>query len=214
VNDHTHHSVTAPEPAATRAVGAGPGIIRVWDPFVRVFHWTLATTLILNYFVIDDGRTLHNALGYLSLGLIALRVVWGFVSPSRYARFANFVSRPRTFFAHTHDFLRRRDERHLGHNPAGGAMIIALLTLMTLVGVTGWMQTDWFWGVEWVQDAHAILSTITVAFVAMHVAGVLYQSWNHGENLILAMIWGYKRGPDSLNVGAAEKRHPPAQADQ
>ena len=67
--------------------------LRVWDPFVRVFHWSLVSCVILNFFVVDDGETLHQFVGYTASGLVVARLVWGFVG-SEYARFANFFPTP------------------------------------------------------------------------------------------------------------------------
>ena len=68
---------------------------RVWDPLVRVFHWSLVACVLLNLFVVDDGEKLHQWLGYAAAALVAVRVVWGFVGP-RHARFADFFPTPRS----------------------------------------------------------------------------------------------------------------------
>jgi cytochrome b len=173
---------------------SGPATTAVWDPFVRLCHWSLAAIFLLDHFVTDEGRAIHNWLGYVAMGLIAMRVVWGFVSSNPRARFSDFVPSPRAFLAHMRDMARSRDHRHIGHNPAGGAMMVILLGLMAGLGLTGWMQTtDAYWGVEWVQDTHAWLSQIVLWLVLAHVAGALYQSWRFRENLVLAMFTGRKR---------------------
>ena len=93
--------------------------------------------------------------------------------------------------------LARREPRYLGHNPLGGWMIVALLLMVGLVGASGWLYTtDRFWGVAWVEELHEQLSNLLLILVALHVAGVLYASYRHRENLIAAMIHGRKREHD------------------
>jgi cytochrome b len=83
--------------------------------------------------------------------------------------------------------------RHLGHNPAGGVMVIALLVSITAIMATGVMMTsDAFWGVEWVEDAHEVFVNLTLLLILLHVAGVVFASIEHGENLVRAMITGRK----------------------
>src|SRR5512140_848312 len=114
-------------------IGAGgvtpPATIKVWDPLVRVFHWSLATLFLTAYLTGEDAGQMHIAAGYAIAGLIALRIVWGFVGP-RHARFSNFVRPPQEVLAYLRDVAQLRAPRYLGHNPAGSAMIIALLVML------------------------------------------------------------------------------------
>ena len=93
--------------------------VRVWDPLVRIFHWSLATFFAVAFVTEDDLLALHVWAGYAVFGLIALRLVWGFIGP-RHARWADFVKEPREILAYLKDALRFRAARPLGHNPAGG----------------------------------------------------------------------------------------------
>ena len=166
---------------------------RVWDPVVRIFHWTLVLAFF-GAFTLDRPRSLHETLGYVAAGAVAVRLVWGFVG-TRYARFADFVPGPRGFLAYVRDLRQGRERRYLGHNPAGGAMVAALLVMVAALGVTGWMMTfDRFWGVSWLQDLHAAVANVAVGLVALHIGGVVWESRRHGENLVLAMFTGKKRG--------------------
>ena len=89
-----------------------------------------------------------------------------------------------------------RAPRYLGHNPAGGAMVIALLATLMVICLSGvMMTTDAFWGVKWVDSLHAGASTVALALVGLHVGGVIFASIEHGENLARAMITGWKRAP-------------------
>lgn len=167
--------------------------VRVWDPAVRVFHWSLAGVFFAAYLLGDDGGAWHQAFGYAALGLVAFRVVWGFTG-SQYARFANFVPSPSRFLGYARAMLARREPRHLGHNPAGAVMIIALLSGIAVTSITGWMMTtDALWGVAWVEEAHEWTANVTLGLVGLHVAGVIYASWRHRENLVRAMFTGRKR---------------------
>jgi cytochrome b len=86
-----------------------------------------------------------------------------------------------------------RAPRHLGHNPAGGAMIVALLGLLIIVSISGWLsQTDAYFGVPWVDHLHHISAYLLLGLIGLHVVGVIISSWLHRENLVLAMITGRK----------------------
>jgi cytochrome b len=170
-----------------------PAMVKVWDPFIRVFHWSLATLFLVAYLTGDQVEKVHIAAGYAIAGLIALRMVWGVVGP-HHARFASFVRPPREVFAYLRDIGLLSAPRYLGHNPAGGAMIVALL--VTLIGtcITGYMMTtDAFWGSQWVEDTHKYLANFTLGLVAVHVIGVLLASFEHRENLLKSMLTGKKR---------------------
>jgi cytochrome b len=166
---------------------------------VRLLHWGLAGSVMIA-FVAEGGERLHEWLGYLALGLVALRILWGLVGP-RPARFSSFVRPPAEVAAYLAAMAARRAPRHLGHNPAGGAMIVALLAGVVLVVGSGWlMVTDRFWGVAWVEEVHEVSGNLLIALAAVHVAGVIVSSLEHGENLVLAMITGRKRaaGPGEV----------------
>jgi cytochrome b len=165
----------------------------VWDPFVRLFHWSLAALFLVAYATGDELERVHIATGYAIAALVAARIVWGFVGP-RHARFRSFVRPPREVFAYLRDVVRLRARRALGHNPAGGAMIIALLAMLTGTCVTGYMMTtDAYWGASWVEEVHETFANLTMGLVVVHVIGVLIASFEHRENLAKAMITGRKR---------------------
>jgi cytochrome b len=182
-----------PPATATSLRDAAPRTERVWDPFVRAFHWSLVGLFIVAFVTGDEVEWLHFVAGYAIAALVALRVAWGFVGP-RHARFRDFVRPPREVLAYLRDAVRLRAPRHLGHNPAGGAMVVAMLALLTGISVTGFMMTTVaFWGTQWVEDLHEGLVNAMLILIAVHVAGVLLSSFEHGENLIRAMLTGRKR---------------------
>lgn len=170
-----------------------PATVKVWDRFVRVFHWSLAGLFFVAYATGDEIERVHVAAGYAIAALLAARLVWGFVGP-RHARFADFVRSPRAVLAYLRDLARLRAPRHLGHNPAGAVMVLALMTALAATAATGFMMTtDAFWGVEWVEDVHEILANATLALVFLHVLGVIFASFEQRENLAKAMVTGRKR---------------------
>ena len=87
-----------------------------------------------------------------------------------------------------------RARRYIGHNPAGGAMVILLIAMISGIVTTGYMMTtDTWWGIEWVEDVHKTLVYATLGLIVLHVAGVILASIEHRENLVRAMITGWKR---------------------
>src|SRR4051794_20514965 len=109
--------------------------VLIWDPFVRLVHWILAATVLIDW-ATDEPRWMHVWLGYAALFLVAMRLVWGFVG-SEHARFVNFVAGPKMVFDYLAGLVRFSSPRYLGHSPAGGAMIIALMLMIAVTTVTG-----------------------------------------------------------------------------
>jgi cytochrome b len=170
-----------------------PATVKVWDPFVRVFHWSLVALFIGAFATGDDSERLHVMFGYAIAALVALRIVWGFVG-SQHARFADFVTSPGTALAYVRDALSLKARRYLGHNPAGGAMILLLLVALAGTCVTGYMMTTkaW-WGSKELEEVHEAFANGTLVLIGQHIAGVIFASLEHGENLVRAMVTGRKR---------------------
>lgn len=170
---------------------ARPVSVRVWDPLVRIFHWSLAAAFLIAFFS-EEGEMLHNNAGYVVIGLILFRLVWGFIG-GPHARFGDFITSPAKAFRYVFDILRGHARRYIGHNPAGGAMVLALLTMCLVTAASGWaMTTEALWGNEWVEGLHGAAANITLGLVGLHVLGVLIACWQHRENLVKAMITGRK----------------------
>jgi cytochrome b len=194
--------------------------VTVWDPWVRLFHWALVVAFTLAYFIQEgpfeallenmDGawlQLIHVWSGYVIVGLLIFRLIWGFTG-SRYARFSDFVYRPREIFMYTQQVLMLRAPRYLGHNPAGGAMIILLLLSLTITVVAGLVLYGADKGlgplagllmnssdglIEAAQDVHEFFANFTLILVVGHLTGVIWESLLHRENLTHAMLTGRKR---------------------
>lgn len=108
--------------------------VRVWDPFVRLFHWTLVVAFTVAYLTEDDPFWLHITAGFIVAGLVAARIVWGFIGP-QHARFSDFIYGPSAIVGYLKGLATGTSKRYLGHSPAGGAMVVALL--LALAGTTG-----------------------------------------------------------------------------
>jgi len=181
--------------------------VRVWDPLIRIFHWGLVGSFLIAFFIEDDWLQLHVVAGYTVIGLVGFRLVWGLIG-SHHARFWNFVKGPQQTLSYIKDLLRSEPKRYLGHNPAGAAMVVALLTLLVLTSITGLMtygheefsgplaglmSNQPYWLGEFFEEAHEVLANLTLLFVFLHVGGVALASLQHGENLVRSMINGFKR---------------------
>lgn len=166
--------------------------VKVWDRFVRLFHWSLVTSFFVVYFSTTSIGWVHKGFGYVTLALIMARIVWGFIGRG-HARFSDFVPSPGKLKRYVVAMLRREEPRYLGHNPAGAVMILFLLCMISGIGITGWMLTlDAFWGNDLVEEAHSLLVNVTLAAVVVHVGGAIYESLHQRENLILSMVTGSK----------------------
>ncbi len=164
----------------------------VWDLFVRIFHWTLVSCVMVNYFVLDDGESIHEWLGYLASALVVARVAWGFIG-SPYARFSNFFPTPRRLQHHVSQLVHGKAEMHWGHNPIGALMMLALMALVLGLGVSGWMQTlDAFWGEAWLQDLHELLGNVLIGLVTLHAIAAIVMGRLERTRLIRAMVTGVK----------------------
>lgn len=174
--------------------------VKVWDPLVRLFHWTLAGLFLANFFT-EEGDPAHRWIGYATIVLVAIRIAWGLIG-TRHARFSDWVPSPRRVCAYLRDRLAGRSQRRLGHNPGAAVMILTLLAGVLLVGLTGWLlTTDAFWGSGWMEGLHEVLAYGVLGLVGIHVLAAIGESWHYRENLIAAMIHGRKRALDPPRTG-------------
>jgi cytochrome b len=125
-----------PQVADRTSAAATVSTMAIWDPLVRVAHWSIVAGFFLAYFTEDDVLTLHVWAGYAVGVLVLLRIVWGFVGP-QHARFSDFLYRPSEVVTYLRDLLTFRATRYLGHSPAGAAMVFALLAGLTATAGSG-----------------------------------------------------------------------------
>ncbi len=184
-----------------------PSKITVWDPLVRFFHWALVSAFVIAYITEDDLITIHSWAGYLILILLCIRFIWGFVG-TQHARFSDFVYSPGNIIKFIKETLHLSAKRYLGHNPAGGAMVILLMLSLLVVSISGVILlgaeeqagpvAHWFTQSEskWsdsLEEVHEFFANFTLFLVFLHVVGVLVESLIHKENLVSAMITGLKK---------------------
>jgi len=167
--------------------------VKVWDLLTRIFHWSLVGAFATAWITEDHYKDLHELAGYTVLGLIAFRVIYGFVG-AKHSRFSDFVVSPATVINYLKNLLAGRHQSHLGHNPVAGYMVIALLASVTLAALTGWMmEFDMFWGYKWVEMLHEAMASLALGLVFVHVAGVIVMSFVEKQNLAKSMLTGFKR---------------------
>jgi len=178
--------------------------VYVWDPFVRAFHWTVVVGFTIAYLTEDDLLTVHVWAGYVVGVLVAARIIWGLIG-SPHARFSDFIYAPATAVAYIRDLLRFRGARYLGHSPGGGYMVILLLIFLAATVITGLVvyggdqQAGPLAGMfskgfgESFEEVHEVIANITLALIFFHVSAVVLASFVHHENLVRAMVTGYKR---------------------
>jgi cytochrome b len=168
--------------------------IRVWDVPTRVFHWLVVFSFAGAYLTSESERwsLAHITLGYTLGGLIAFRLVWGFVG-TRYARFTSFVKGPLEVLQYAKSMATLKPKHFVGHNPLGAVAIVLLIVSGIAIVVTGYAAFNEIGG-EWVAELHEVSSHIMLILVWVHIAGVLAASWLHKENLARAMVNGFKQG--------------------
>ena len=110
--------------------------VRVWDPLVRLFHWSLVATFIIAWLSGEEEGLLHVYAGYAVMGLVVFRILWGFIG-TRHARFSSFLYSPQRMLRYLGSLFSSVPEHYTGHNPAGGWMIILLLASLLISGYTG-----------------------------------------------------------------------------
>lgn len=199
--------------------------IRVWDVLVRLFHWSLVLSFTVAYLSGEALERVHAYAGYLILGLLAFRLIWGIVG-TRHARFSDFVQPPRKVIDYLKQLAAGRPQHYLGHNPAGGWMVVALLLSLS---VTGWSGLELYAAADgrgplasstlelapigaaraddwdehlgvgdggWWDEIHEVSANLTLLLVLVHIAGVFVAGRLHRENLVKAMITGNKQVAD------------------
>ncbi len=174
--------------------------ILVWDVPTRVFHWALAISFAGAMITQDMERLrlVHNTFGYTMLGLVGFRLVWGIIG-TRYARFSSFIPTPSKVLGYVRSMVSRSPIHTIGHNPIGALGIIAMLTLTVGTAVSG-ILLDAGFAEDLVEEVHEAMANGLLVVVGIHIAGVLFSSIAHKENLIRPMFSGFKFGPDTQGI--------------
>lgn len=179
----------------------------VWDPLVRIFHWTLVIAFSIAFISEDDYLMIHSWAGYTILSLLLIRIFWGFVG-TKHAKFSDFIFSKQEITQFLKDTLSLKAKRYLGHNPAGGLMVILLIFSLLFTTCSGLVifaieegqgplafllsQTSPFWG-DIIEEVHEFFANFTLFLIAVHIVGVIVESLIHCENLIKSMFTGNKR---------------------
>lgn len=174
--------------------------VLIWDLPVRAIHWLLVVCFIGAYLTAEqDGlRLLHVTLGYTLAALMVVRIFWGFVG-SQHAKFSSFIKGPEATWDYLMSLLQAKPQHHAGHNPLGAIAIAGLLLLGITVSFTGWSALHEVGG-EWNEELHEAIAEGMVVLVAIHVLSVIAASLLHRENLVKAMVSGFKTGKPSEQI--------------
>ena len=168
-------------------------MVKVWDWPLRLSHWALAVFVLLAWFTPGKHDGLHRFAGYIVAGLIVFRLAWGLFG-TRFSRFHAIGRRLRAAPGYLVNLRHGATGLYRGLNPAGTAMLVAMLLLLAVSTVTGWLSTTVrFFGVWWIEDTHGYVSDAVIVLVVIHVVGVLAMCALQKENLVRSMITGWKR---------------------
>jgi cytochrome b len=168
--------------------------ILVWDMPVRVFHWLLVICFAGAWLTSESERLamIHYAFGYTACLLVLIRLVWGLIG-TRYARFSQFLKSPKAVLEHFMAMLRGHPHHDVGHNPAGGLVMFALMLLILLIGLTGYLSVKEFLG-NFVSEAHEAVASLVLGLVIVHIIAAIGMSVIEKQNLVRSMVTGKKQG--------------------
>jgi cytochrome b len=178
--------------------------VRVWDAPVRLFHWAVVGLVVTSWVTAENHLlNVHLWSGAALLVLLIFRIAWGFLG-STTARFNNFIASPSRVFRYFQALMTGDKPLHAGHNPAGGWMVIALLTVLTTQAVTGLFANDDIHfnaplamlvskdASDSMTDLHGRLFDLILVLVWIHVVAVFFYRFVKGEDLIVPMVTGTK----------------------
>jgi cytochrome b len=202
-------------------MGSAPRVVLVWDAPIRVFHWLIVALVTAAYVTWRlNWMVWHGWVGDAVLALLLFRLLWGFFGGET-ARFSYFLTSPRAAVQHLKSAFRREPDRQVGHNPAGGWMVLVLLALLIAETLTGlYVANDIAdvgaltevvpaWAANAVEASHTILWNVLLAAVVLHVVAIAGFAVIKGQNLLRPMITGTKVLPASV---AAPRIGSPARA--
>ncbi len=184
--------------------------MKVWDLPTRLFHWFLVFAYIGVFYTSYSEWLLeyHTIAGYIILGLVIFRLVWGFTG-NRYARFSEFLKGWSNFKSVLSDYLRFKFPRYLGHNPVVGWAVVFMLIATALISITGiitysgeenrglWAGVFTYYTATSARAIHTFLAYTMVVVIVGHICMALFHDFILRENIILSMITGTKEDPES-----------------
>lgn len=179
--------------------------MKVWDTPTRLFHWSLLALIIACWWTSTENGDMdwHMRCGYAVLTLVLFRLVWGMLG-STTARFSDFVASPRATLQYFASKQSSEQAQHVGHNPAGGWMVLALLGLVFVIAACGLFANDDMMSegplAHYVGEHFSDLATswhesgfhLLLALVTLHVAAIFFYLLVKKENLVLPMLSGIK----------------------
>lgn len=171
-----------------------PQTVKLWDPLIRLFHWSIAGIVLANYFLNEEGDDWHQWLGYVAVAWLSVRFIWGFIGRGA-ARWSDFFPTRANLTAHITALVKKEPYHRMGHSPLGGLVMILMMLCILLLGMTGFMmaEIDYFWGEDWVENLHSWIANSLIALVSIHIFAALFESYRLKENLPLSMITGKRR---------------------
>ncbi|WP_270933747.1 cytochrome b/b6 domain-containing protein [Falsiroseomonas oryzae] len=187
--------------------GVSGGRLKVWDPWVRLTHWAIVLLLPFSWWTAETSRfDLHFLSGYAILSLVLFRIAWGIVG-SDTARFARFLKGPVAAMRHLAHLRRREAPVDIGHNAAGGWMVLLLLGLLLVQAIAGLFSDDLIFTrgplARRVDEAWSSLATsvhlrvfwVIVACAVLHILAVVAYRVLLGRNLVRPMVTGVLQAP-------------------
>jgi cytochrome b len=183
--------------------------IRVWDLPTRIFHWALVLLVVFSFAtgkIGGDWMKWHLRSGYTILTLVLFRLAWG-VFGSETARFAHFVRGGRAVLAYARATLARAQPAVVGHNPAGGWMVVLMLAALAFQAATGLFSDDEIATqgplavkvsdavVSRMSSLHDVNQWVLVVLAALHVAAIAIYRYRWGVRLVGPMIDGRMPAP-------------------
>ncbi len=196
--------------------GKPPMRRKVWDVPTRLFHWALVGTVLTGLYLGEYREfstiQLHFYFGYATGALIVFRLLWGIIGPAPVRLSALFPS-PKSLFAYLRNLFARRPSGVAGHNPLGALSVLAMLIALSTQVITGLgSEDDGLFSAgplaEYLDSGmvlkmtaiHHYSSRAVMALIVIHIAAILfYRLWKH-EDLVTAMVTGWKtvrdRSPD------------------
>lgn len=180
--------------------------VKVWDGWIRLFHWAIVLIIPAMWWTAENGEmTWHMRLGMVLMALLLFRILWGFVG-STTARFGSFVAGPGAVLSYLTG-NRREEAEGIGHNPAGGWSVLALLLVMLAQVGLGLFSGDPYDGATgplnhmvgamtagWMTDWHEIGFNVLLGLIGLHVAAILFYVFVKRENLVTPMVTGKRKG--------------------